>query len=423
MSVTEAHRVLVVAVRFPSPIQPWLLNQIGQIYRHGGSVRIVARGPEGTTYPPLVDELDLLSRTSYLPAATPVDLLRGAGRLLAPGGGGARARAGLRRMLAAGWRPEGVKGCLKAVARASAVEISDVDLMHAHSLRYAYEFLHVAEVRDLPVVVTFHGHTTRGVGLLSEPKRERLFSALDLALVNTSFARSQLEAIGCPSDRIEILPQGIPLADYPYRPRSRPDDGPVRLLSVGRLQGDKGFAYAIDAAALLLERGYDIDYTIVGGGPEENALRERIDRTGHADRIRLAGRVDDATLRDLYGEAHVFILPSVADRSDDHTETQGVVIQEAQASGVLVAASRVGGIPECVDDGESAFLFPDRDPEAIAGVVGRLLDRPEAWRGWQDAARTWVERRFDIDELGAKLMGLYAMIRAKRRAESRARAP
>ena len=95
-----------------------------------------------------------------------------------------------------------------------------------------------------------------------------------------------------------------------------------------------------------------------------------------------------------------------------------MVIQEAQASGVLVAASRVGGIPECVDDGESAFLFPDRDPEAIAGVVGRLLDRPEAWRGWQDAARTWVERRFDIDELGAKLMGLYAMIRAKRRAES-----
>jgi glycosyltransferase involved in cell wall biosynthesis len=405
--------VLVVAARFPSPIQPWLLNQIVQVRRHGGAVTIVADGPEGTSYPVIVDRLKLLDDTLYLPASKPLELLRGLSTLVLPGAVGRSARAGARRILASDRKPTPWRARTKELARSRLLD-RDVDIIHAHSLTHSFEFLHVSEILDVPMVLTFHGHTPAGVGMLAEPKRERLFAGIDGALVNTEFARSQLEAIGCPGQKIRILPQGIRMADYPYRPRPHPGRGNVQLLSVCRLQPDKGLRYSIEAVHDLVSRGYRIDYTIVGGGPEEASLHRLVDELGRSDQIRFTGRVTDERLAQLYGNAHVFVLPSLSNESGDHTETQGVVLQEAQASGVIVTASRVGGIPECVDDGESAFLFPDRDATALAGVIEHVLSSPESWRKWQDAARCRVQERFDIDELGRRLMEFYATTRAKR---------
>ena len=410
----SAPRVLVIAAFFPSPIQPWLLNQVVQVYRRGGSAWIVASAPEGTTYPAVVDELGLLDRTLHLPFDTPADAARGLATLLSTAPAGGAARRGLMRLIRSPARPRRPKTLLKAVSTARVLDL-DFDVVHAHSLRFAYDYLHVARICGAPMVLTFHGHTTAGVGLLEESKRRELFDSIDLALVNTEFARSQLESIGCPPDRIEILPQGIRLEDYPFEPRPFPQDGPVRLLTVCRLQQDKGVRYAIEGVHRLLNAGHDVVYTIVGGGPEEAALRARVARLGREDRISLTGRVSDGELRDLYRRAHVFILPSLgSEGEEDHTETQGVVLQEAQASGVIVTASRVGGIPECVDDGVSAFLFPDRDPRAIAETVATVLENPDRWAAWQAEARRNVVARFDIDRLGDTLLALYARSRANR---------
>ena len=403
---------MIIAVRFPSPIQPWLLNQIGQVYRFGGSAVIIAKGPEGETHPPLVDRLGLLDATHYLTVDSPARVLGGLGRLILPGSDGALARKGVRRIVQAGWRPRGLRALAKAIARAPAATFDDVQVIHAHSLRFAYEYLFVSEVLDVPMALTFHGHTTAGVGTLAPAKRGRLFEAISFALVNTRFAKNQLADLGCPVEKIRILPQGIRLEDYPFTPQPFPGSGPVRLLSVSRLQRDKGLHYAVEAVDELLRRGHDVDYTIVGGGPEAASLQAQVEHLGRQAEIRLAGRVSDERLRELYRDSHILVLPSLSNPSSDHTETQGVVVQEAQASGVIVTASRVGGIPECVDDGESAFLFPDRDSEAIAAIIGQLLDRPDDWPIWQRRAREWVERRFDIDALGEELMRLYAMARA-----------
>lgn len=407
MASLSGPRVMVIAVRFPSPIQPWLLNQVVQVYRRGGSVRIVATRPEGTSHAAVIDELDLLTSTHYVRLSSPVHTLRQASHLLLPTAQGRLARAGLRRLFASDWRPSTTRAWIKTLASSPVIELADVDLLHAHSLRFAYDYLHVAHIRGVPLVLTFHGHTAAGTGMLAQDKRERLFAAVAVALVNTDFARAQLIAIGCPREKIRLLPQGIRLADFEYRPQPFPESGPVRLLSVSRLQRDKGLRFAIQAVDRLLTEGYAVEYTLVGGGPEEAELRELVERLGRSRQIRLTGRVDDVTLRDLYRDAHVFVLPSLSNESDDHTETQGVAIQEAQASGAIVCASRVGGIPECVEDGTSAFLFPDRDPEAIAKVVAGIIDHPERWREWQDRGRVWVEERFDIDRLGDRLVDIY----------------
>ena len=99
--------VLVVAASFPSRIQPWLINQIDQICRRGGSVHIVANRAVGDTYPPAVEEWGLLGRTHYYPLESPWQAIAGVARLASPTERGRASRAGLRRLRGSGWKPEG----------------------------------------------------------------------------------------------------------------------------------------------------------------------------------------------------------------------------------------------------------------------------------------------------------------------------
>jgi glycosyltransferase involved in cell wall biosynthesis len=409
-----APNVLIVAARFPSRIQPWLLNQIEQICLRGGKVRIVAEGPLDGPYQPKVDDLGLLEATEYYPATT-AGVVAGLKRLaFERGERGARARHGLRRLGRSPWCPGHARAWAKAAARAPVYATPGIELVHSHSLSQAYEYRHVALLNDIPLVHTFHGLTPRGVRGLSEAMRTELFSITDVALVNTRFAQGQLEALGCPGEKIEILPQGIRVSDFSFATRQPSSSGPVRILTVGRLQPDKGIEYAIRAIAVLRAQGRDVEYRVIGEGPEEGRLRAVARELRTEQFVTLTGGVDDATLRDAYRDADVFILPSVASDLTDHTETQGVVIQEAQASGAIVAASRVGGIPECVEDGVSAFLFEERSPVAIAMTVASIIDRPERWEEWQSRGRDWVERNFDVDVLGERLCRVYARSLANR---------
>ena len=120
--------------------------------------------------------------------------------------------------------------------------------------------------------------------------------------------------------------------------------------------------------------------------------------------VLLRGERTDEQLLQEYREAHIFVLPSVPDEfGGHHTETQGVVIQEAQASGVIALASDTVGIPECVDDGRSAFLIPPRNPQALAEKIEWLLDHPSSWEALQRSGRAWVESRYAMDNIGRRL--------------------
>ncbi len=184
-------------------------------------------------------------------------------------------------------------------------------------------------------------------------------------------------------------------------------DQPLRLLTVARLSSDKGHRFALEAIRILAQRGLLVEYRVVGTGPEGSALGEMSKELGIADRVRFLGELDDEELRQQYGEAHIFILPSLKDRVGRHEETQGVAIQEAQASGAIVIATRVGGVPECVDDGRSAFLVADRDAAALAERIEWIASHPCEWMSWQRTARAWVELHFDMNRIGDQLRNVY----------------
>ncbi|MEX2048888.1 MAG: glycosyltransferase [Gemmatimonadota bacterium] len=400
--------VLVAVERFPSRIQPWILSGLEQVIAFGGRVWIASASEGDASYPAKIDALGLKARTIYVLPGRPSALLRTLGAAAFPSERGRRVRRGLGRQFSSGRLLGGpARKVANQIVMAEVEGLTGVDVVHSHSLVEGYAYLEVARVLGAPQVHTFHGLQPVGLPSLPEQMRLEFFQGIHTCLVNTEFAKRQAVGQGCPAEKVRILPQGITLADFPYRPRARAEGEPLRLLTVARLHPDKGHRYAFEAVRRALQMGLQVNYRVVGTGPERENLERLVREMGIDDCVHFLGAVDDRTLLAEYANAHVFVLPSVRDETGHHEETQGVVIQEAQASGKIVVATRTGGIPECVDDGVSAFLVPDRSGDAIAEALARIAARIEVWPRWQQQGRQWVESRFDARMIGRRLWDVY----------------
>jgi glycosyltransferase involved in cell wall biosynthesis len=207
--------------------------------------------------------------------------------------------------------------------------------------------------------------------------QRRLVEQADALVVPSAFARERLRELGAPLpwERVHVLAPPIRALAAPAEVAngSAPKSEPYALV-VSRLAPEKGIDVAIDAC-----RAAGVPLVVAGDGPELAALRERAARdapgagAGAVTRVRFAGRVDDAELARLRAGASIALVPS---RS---AETFGLAAAEAMAAGLPVAASRVGALPELVEEGS---LVPPNDPDALARAIGRLAgDRAAGERG------------------------------------------
>jgi colanic acid/amylovoran biosynthesis glycosyltransferase len=284
------------------------------------------------------------------------------------------------------------------------------DIVHSHSLFTSYNYLFLREVFSIPFVTTFHGLVPNNVRMLGREKMSRVLRAGDAFLVNTRFARDQLLAIGCPREKIHIIPQGTNLEDFPFRARRIVSGEPIVVLSVGRLSIEKGFHIAIRAVARLRDSFPNIQYRIVGKGIYEKELKELVDTLGVQDCVSLCGLVDASELRRQYEEASIFVLPSTDPKDGSHTETQGVVLQEAQASGIPVIASRTGGIPEVISDRKTGLLFDEGDDEELAGRIEALIHDGELYGKISTQARQDVEENYSIEVIRDRVLEIYRRV-------------
>jgi glycosyltransferase involved in cell wall biosynthesis len=197
--------------------------------------------------------------------------------------------------------------------------------------------------------------------------QRRVVAQAHAVIVPSAFARERLRELGAPLrwERVHVLPPPLPaLSGGPGQrapgERSRGAGAGHYALVVSRLAPEKGIDVAIEAC-----RRIDLPLVVAGEGPERQALRAR---AGAAD-VRIAGRVGEQELARLRAGAAVAVVPS---RS---AETFGLAAAEAMAAGVPVAASRVGALPELV---EEEALAPAGDAAALARAITRQLSDPRA---------------------------------------------
>jgi glycosyltransferase involved in cell wall biosynthesis len=214
--------------------------------------------------------------------------------------------------------------------------------------------------------------------------------------VSSDFGRSQLMVLVGQEHwpKIRVVHCGLDMAEYDGTPPPSADRDKLRLITVGRLEREKGHTLLLDALAAV--RDHRASLTVIGDGSEMDALRDQAERLGIGDRVRFLGRIGQDEIRDHYARADAFCLSSLG-------EGIPVVLMEAMAMRMPVIAPRIMGIPELVQDGTSGFLFAPGRPDALAEAITALAAGRERWAEMGEAGRARVAEQFEIGACAERL--------------------
>jgi phosphatidyl-myo-inositol dimannoside synthase len=313
-------------------------------------------------------------------------------------------------------RPTRVLLPTRATARAA------VDLARRHGCDTAFfgaaaplgllaPALRDAGVRRL--VGATHGHETGWV-LLPGARQllRRIASGLDVVTYISGWTRDRLAPALAPRTRLAQLSPGVDVGLFTpsaggaeVRARYGLGEGPV-VVCVSRLVARKGQDVLVAGWPRVLARHPSARLLLVGGGPDERALRRAATARGVAGSVVLTGAVGPAQLPAHYAAGDVFAMPCRTRRGGLDVEGLGMVYLEAAACGLPVVAGTSGGAPEAVRDGVTGHVVDPRSPDAVADAVAGLLDDPARARAMGQAGRSWVEQRWSWDTIAATFADL-----------------
>ncbi|MHB1535443.1 MAG: glycosyltransferase family 4 protein, partial [Acidimicrobiales bacterium] len=268
-----------------------------------------------------------------------------------------------------------------------AVEMESAGAGHVHAA-FAHgpasvaHFVHL--LTDIPFSFAAHA---KDLYLSSPDILARKVAASSFVLVCSSSAAEELRrvvaahwdpAVRAHVDKIVLAPHGVDTDRFMPAPAALASadapagaDAPLRVLAVGRLVPKKGFPVLLDALADLQRAGVDFRCRIVGGGPGRDELAGRAAQLGLGAQVTFLGALAQNEIVAQYQWADVFVQASVVTPDGDRDGIPNSVM-EAMASGLAVAASAVGGIPEVVHDRTTGLVVAPGDAPALAGALRAL---------------------------------------------------
>lgn len=260
------------------------------------------------------------------------------------------------------------------------------DLVHVHvsvPMGDIAGFLY-AKKKNKPLIVTTHldvgsykGVIIKSFYYLYCKLITKLLSRADTIISPSEYYINEAGVSEKYRNKIVVIPNGINIEDFdvPYSKEECREklalSSPERiLLCVGNLEPRKGFDILLKAMPKILKNVQDTKLVFVGNGIMSDVLKSLADNLGIFEHIKFAGFVDESKKVLYYKSADIFVHPSIY-------EIFGIVNLEAMACGVPIVASKVGGIPDVVKNGENGLLVPPRDSEALADAIIHLLENED----------------------------------------------
>jgi glycosyltransferase involved in cell wall biosynthesis len=281
------------------------------------------------------------------------------------------------------------------------------DVLHAQDIAAVLPCMVAQKVGRAPIVTTYHSsHFLKRSGSpFWRPTFKRFLEAADHNLA----ASVEIAAVGAaiaPTAHVEPLTNGV---DTNIFQRVAPGlvplaEGRFRLIVPRRLFVKNGVEIFVRALPDIL-RHVDVDTVVVGDGPERGRLQSLASELGIADRIFFLGARANAEMPALLSSADLAVFPSLM-------EATSVAALECMSCGLPVAASRVGGLPEIIDDGVGA-LFETNDPASLARVVVNLLKSRQLGTLGAEARRRVVER-WSNERLADRHVEIYEKVISQR---------
>jgi len=284
------------------------------------------------------------------------------------------------------------------------------DVLHAHSpVLNAIPALRVGRRRGIPVVYEVrafwedaavdHGSTTEGSLRYRLTRRLETHALRQASHVFTicEGLRSDIAARGVPPGRITVIPNAVDIEKF--EPGGKPDEalkarlgltGMTVLGFIGSFYAYEGLDLLLQAFPAMLQKRPELRLLLVGGGPQDTALKAQAQALGVADKVVFTGRVPHAEVPRYYDLVDVLAYPRHSMRLTELVTPLKPL--EAMAQGRLLVASDVGGHRELIRHGETGWLFKAGSAPALAEAIAQLLERREQWPALRRAGRAFVER-------------------------------
>ena len=283
------------------------------------------------------------------------------------------------------------------------------DLIHCH---FGHIGVMVARMRRMglmpgKLVVTFYGFDVSQQPKIEPPGYyDDLFEQASRFFVLSNVMKQDLVALGCPEENIIVHHLGVDSTQFTFKPRHLAPGQTVKLLSIARLSEKKGLEYAIAALGQILKQRQDFVYNIIGEGPLRSELEAQIKALGMENHIQLLGWRTQQQVREHLDDSHLLLAPSVTAKAGDQEGTP-TAIAEALMMGLPVLSTYHSGIPEMVQHQVSGYLVPERDVDALAEHLLKLMDEPHTWQTMGQAGSYYARQEFDVNRLNDRAIELY----------------
>ncbi len=277
-----------------------------------------------------------------------------------------------------------------------------IDLMHAQTRVTQVVSFYLSKLTGTPYVSTCHG--------FFKPRLSRkIFKMWGNRVIAISEAvRTHLvNDLKIPKDKIDLIYNGVDLKEFlcsytnkqknEYKKETKLRNGPIVGI-IARLSDVKGHKYLLRAAKQILEEKLDVQFLIIGDGPQKKNLVKLTDELQINENIYFAPPTLEIALP--LSIMDIFVMPSLQ-------EGLGLSILEAMASGLPVVASDVGGIYSLVKDGKNGFLTPPADCKGLKDAILRLLNNKKMAKSFSRYGQRKAKNDFSLDILTKKVEKTY----------------
>ena len=289
-------------------------------------------------------------------------------------------------------------------------DFRDTKTFHVHFATAINPLFELKEIGFLKsnIVVTFHGYDEHSL-----PKGELLKNTIhnfnkyvSHITANTQYLKNKLVAKGFFEKDIKVIPIGIDTNFFKNDENINLEKEPFKIITVGRFVEIKGQAYGIESVKLLKDKGYNIVYTLIGYGEELKKLQELVAKFNLVETITFFGSGNQDEIKTLLKEHHLFLMTSTSDRAE-RCEAFGVVSLEAQAMGLSVIGFKSGGFPETLIEGKTGITVKDKDIEAMANEIEKLMLNNDRLQEMGTEAKKHIRANFDSKIVTCKYLELY----------------
>jgi len=377
--------VAYIANSFPSPVEPYVMDEISELRRRG--VQVICCSAERVSPDRLSDEeRSFHQETRYLRPVLPSlgklgRVLASKGEELTPVLQAAREESATRKK-----RLRTFAHTLLGAALAHELRSADVDHIHAHHGYYAsWMALIASRLLGVGFSFTLHGSDL----LLHENLLGTKLRFCRFCMTVSDYNRDYILQKFPRTSAAKVLVQrlGVDVDESAWSERPQPEHIPL-LLSVGRLNGVKNHEFLIQACAALRNEGRAFRCSIAGDGPQRRYLAGLIRALELQGYIRLLGHVPRTTLFEIYPRADLVVLTS-------RSEGIPLALMEAMARGTLVLAPAITGIPELVRHKENGFLYQPGSILDFLESVRWILDRRSSLEHVRRAAVETISAQYN----------------------------